>query len=212
MATIFEDFFTDTNGTALESHTPDTGSGWSSPIGDGYTIQSNEALKDNITVGHTCSGLTDNDYNVFGDTKVDNANDRHGIMARVTDSSNGLWLRIKPSGDSFRMIKDIAGTDSTVAESTVDTIAVTVAYTLRLDVAGTGAGQNFDGYFAGTLRLNPVAPNDAVLDDGEPGIGLLASGNGTTGNTIDNFRVEGAAAGGLSIPIEAYHYNHHIAA
>ena len=214
MATIFEDFFTDTNGTALESHTPDTGSGWSSPIvGTGYDIQSNRAAKEQLTVAHTCNGLTENDYQVYGDVRNEENNDRHGLMARVTDDRNGIWIRIQANGDNFRMTKFIDNTQSTVATSTADTINTATQYALRFDAAGTGAGQDFDGYFAGTLRLNPAAPNDAVLDDGEPGIGLLDGGSGSgSGVNIDNFRVEGAAAGGLSIPIAAYHYNHHIAA
>ena len=214
MATLFEDFFTDTNSTALESHTPDTGTGWAAPVvGSGYDIQSNRAAKEQATVAHTCNGLTANDYQVYGDVLVDSGNERHGLMARVTDANNGLWVRIKPTSNSFRMDKYIAGTPTTLVESTVDVFAVQVQHALRLDAAGTGAGQNFDGYFEGTLRLNPAAPNDAVLDDGEPGIGLLDGGSGFgSGVYIDDFRVEGAAAGGLSIPIAAYHYNHHIAA
>ena len=199
MATLFEDFFTDTNGTALESHTPDTGTGWAAPVvGTGYDIQSNRAAKEQVTVAHTANGVTENDYQVYGDVEVASGNDRHGLMVRVTDNRNGLWVRIKPSGNSFRMDKLIDNTVSTVVESTVDVFVVQVQYALRLDAAGTGAGQNFDGYFAGTLRLNPAAL-DAVLDDGEPGIGLLNGGGGSgSGVNIDNFRIEGAAAGGAN--------------
>ena len=52
-AYLIEDTFTDADGTALSSHTPDTkpaGSGWANVIGGGFTIQGNKA---------SCNGVND---------------------------------------------------------------------------------------------------------------------------------------------------------
>ena len=201
MATIFEDFFTDTDGVDLPDHTPDTGSGWGAVLGaaTNMDIQSNEANTALQNTGHATTGLTENDYKVFCNLLVVATAERTGILARVTDEDNYIGTRIKPAGDEFRMDKRIASTVSTVATSTSDTIDANTFYTIRLDAQDTGASQNFDGYFAGTLRLNPSAPNDSVLNDGEPGVGWPSGGAGAD-HRHDAFRVEDFPAAATYLP------------
>lgn len=191
MATLFQDLFTDVNATALESHTPNTGTGWdASLITNGYSITGNQAQLEVGAGGcHLCTGITATDYEVSADVQSVGTG-RHGFSARVTDVNNGVFIRFRPDTDAFIMNKRVATTVTTIATSTADVIADSTLYALRLRVEGTGASQNFDGYFSGTLRLNPAAPNDAVLDTGRPGMGILSGNDGETNNIADNFLVE----------------------
>ena len=197
----FEDGFTESSDVALENHTPDTtGTAWTQHR-DGHDI----AAADDFATNSAAGGITASDdigtedYDVQCDVKIVSTDtNRTGIGVRLSDISNTVHIRIKPSSDGFEMEKTIGGSNTTLAESTVDTIDVDTYYTLRVSAEGSGASQNFDGYFAGTLRLDPAAPNDAVLDTGEAFIGHNSTGvNGGTNHNWDNYTVTSKAVASL---------------
>ncbi len=191
LAVVFEDFFTEGSSTALESHTPDTGTAWTLER-DGHDVEGSLGYATNSAAGAvtTSDDIGSEDYIVQADIYIQANSARSGIGVRFTDINNSIHVRIRPSNNEFRMNKLIGGSDTTVSASTSDTINEDTFYTLKFEVSGSGASQNFDGYFEGTLRLNPAAPNDAVLDTGEAFVGINDTNSaGGDGNRTDNYSV-----------------------
>lgn len=192
----FEENFNVASDIALESKTPTVGTAWTI-IRDGHDILAVDDFATNSVAGAVTKSddLGTEDYDVECDIKITGASQRTGVGGRLTDINNSVHLRIKPSSNEFEMEKVVSGTPGALAASTDDTINQDTYYTLKFSCEGLGASQNFDGYFAGTLRLNPAAPNDAVLDTGEAFLGHNDTNpSGGTGNEFDNYSVTAKAA------------------
>ncbi len=84
------DHFTDTNGTAIASHTMDTGAGWTLNSGSGVTIQSNKASW-NGTQAYITADAGQADVTQTALVKNLTANSQRGLIGRFTDTSN-LWV------------------------------------------------------------------------------------------------------------------------
>ena len=169
----FEDHFVAGSDVALENHTPDTtGTAWTLQR-DGHDILAVEDFASNSAAGaiSTSDAIGTEDYEVQSDIRLIGAADRTGIGARFTDLSNSLHVRIKSTDDEMEMEKVIGGTRTALAISTADVVDFAVFYTIKLSVEGSGASQDFKAFFGGVERLNPAAPNDAVLDTGLAFIG-----------------------------------------
>jgi hypothetical protein len=130
---LFQDSFTDTNGTVLSAHTPDIGSSWSIPLGSAQINGSNQ-----------CRGVAGT-YAVASSTSADctlqvdmtpNANS-NGLTLRYVDNSSTLYAVINSSTISIHSYNQptdtllgsaavsLTGTVSVTAVLSGDSISVT---------------------------------------------------------------------------------------
>lgn len=115
---IFNDTFTDTNGTALTAHTPDTGTGWTEEERTGTAIQqidSNAASPsaNEASVRHIYSAQPDPgtpDYDVeFTIVAMSGADDPFFLVARFADANNYYSAGAYNDG-TFKIFKKVSGT------------------------------------------------------------------------------------------------------
>ena len=129
-STKVNDTFTDSDGTAMASHTPDTddnGGGWSTPSG-AWTIQGNAAEATNLTssdymiidagsadVIMTYSGVT----SYAGSTAYEVI---YGIF-RYSDTSNYLRVSVSPLGGGIGVVRVEGGGHNTLATGSMTTLS-----------------------------------------------------------------------------------------
>ena len=113
---IFNDTFTESSDTNLDSHTPDTGAGWTLAYnttirtsqvkgGQGHLRMSGDDSSDGIF--YLCDTLpTTQDYEVKVDwSRQDNSNDTLSIIIKYKDANNFLALQWSGSYDYCRLTK-----------------------------------------------------------------------------------------------------------
>lgn len=171
MADIFRDAFTDTNGTALTAHTPDTGTGWTEVWKSGTDIaevQSNEVMPDGLgaSEGFIYSAdatYSSADYKVFADvTTQDSSDDVNYIMARMTDQDN--FYAIKFNEDVFTLYKKVTGTWTQLDDEAVTLPVDTDVIQLRVQ------GTSIKGYINGVEHL--TSTDSDITASGEAGFGM----------------------------------------
>lgn len=200
---IFADAFTDTNGTDLVSHTPDTGTSWTEAAdGSGnrnIEVQSNEAAPDatetQTGIWYTAQGTYPSaEYDVLADfPSVGVSPGVAGLIARWTDSDNNYTLLVNSNaGDDILIVKRDGGTQTILAQADNDHGSPVSDVKFEIRDAAKKA-------FIGGSEILSTADN-AVTSTGEGGLGFGATG-GTGGfgirgtDRIDNFEIVAAASG-----------------
>lgn len=160
MTTFAQDFFTDTNGTALASHTPDVGGSWivHTSFIERLEIDTNACRYNNVSVNTagvdynngTPSGA---DYYVQGDFIPLQATLAVGsgsyLCGRVSTVANTMYLfGFEPSGvlcgGNWSAYQVVAGTVTQINVSTAQTLTQNQAYSVRLDMTGTTISTTVD--------------------------------------------------------------------
>lgn len=151
MATFLQDTFTGTDGTALTSHTGETGATWSRAPGDeaggsaGIVITSNRAApaqtNDEISKYYASGSPASADYYVEAVCVMPNSaptQDYFGVWARHdTSAHTGYTLNFHRSSAQWTIRKRLAGTESQLG-SAVGGTSDNTTYVARLTVSGTG--------------------------------------------------------------------------
>lgn len=189
MATLLSDTFTDTNGTALTSHTMDVGGGWTAGTGT-FQVQSNAAKKT------ASSGIHDGvwadagqaDVSLSVDITWQALGDRSlGAALRVTDGTNRWEAYYYAGTDKIQLDEVTTGSNTTRASASAVGIASGNTYSLTASTSGTSLSVSLNGktasYTSSSYQTNTK-------------FGLLDYND--TVSSFDNFLVTGAAAGGAT--------------
>jgi len=205
MAVFFSDTFTDSNGTVLDSHTPETGTGWIERNNDGSNmeIQSNEVTGD--------GGLSDgalytanatypsDDYDVTVQIgTADSGDDTFHVIARYTDNNNMLALRYNE--DVFALHKKVAGTWTTISNQAGS-----------VPVDGDRVGIRVSGNSAVILKngstVGGTVTLDSVLETGVAGVGIgggavnRVASDDVSNQTITSFEIDNTGAAVVDIAV-----------
>lgn len=198
---FFYDTFTDTNGTALDSHTPETGTGWTmrDNSGSNMEIQGGEVtgdggLNDGALYTATATYPSD-DYDVTAVIgTADTSSDTFSIVARWTDNDNMLALRYNE--DVFALHKKVAGTWTTLANPGALGLLPVDGDTVGIRVVGNVAKILYNGGEAMT-----VTGLDSVLETGVAGVGIggglvnRVDTDDVSAQTITSFQIKELVAG-----------------
>lgn len=195
MATIISDAFTDTNGTALQSHTPTTaGSSWTristlSATGVNLECNSNELDYGNgglsVTATYTAEGTYSSaDYFVSVDSVFTGAADEPVILiARYQDVDNFYALYFNDT--YFELHRVLSGTPSIIGADQGGVVSNGVIVKLQCD------GDSITTYTNSTQRHNVTDSN--ISSAGKAGISfgdLLYAGDDMTEAIVDDYLVE----------------------
>ncbi|MEE9302600.1 MAG: hypothetical protein V3U84_02335 [Thiotrichaceae bacterium] len=129
MADIVKDEFTDTNGTALTAHTPDTGTGWTEVANTStasiFEINNNacrvDVAEDAVHIAASCEpDPSDAEYIVECSISAisGSSDDGLGLFARRTDNDNFYALQILPNvnaENSTKIFKQVSSSDTELA-------------------------------------------------------------------------------------------------
>lgn len=153
-ADLVFDNFHDTNGTHLESHTPNThpvSSSWAQALGGAGAMQIQSNTAQNTVGGGTPvvytidSGQADVTITgIFTSGSTISTNDQSDIVFRFQDAMN-YWLAQGSMGGSlFRILENKAGVFSTI-QSTSFTYATSTQYTIKVVTSGTSITCTLNG-------------------------------------------------------------------
>lgn len=208
MALIFSDTFTETTTTALTSHVPDTGTGWTQEVaatgavanasGGDYVVASANVTGDDLAVSAQ-PNPTQADVDVqmtLAALLTGTGSAPFGVFARWADSSNFYGVQILPAGHAevdTKLFKRVAGTFTVL--SSVDTTWATNDI-LKLEIRGTA----LKVYKNGVEILSST--DSSISAAGKAGIlwGQITP-NGSNVNSTwrgDNFSVTEYASSGWS--------------
>lgn len=210
MATIFNDTFTESANTNLQSHTPNTGTSWTRLWGTDASTRNLQV--ENLADQIRCSGNS-GDYGLIYTADVTYPTANYEVqatfittfstitplylLARVQDQENMYAVRLVLSsgGSNAQLYKKVSGTWSTLGS------AVTIAdgSVVKLSVNGTAIKVYDDG--AEVISVT----DSAISSAGKAGIGhgggaeLVASTDDTRAtNMLDLFSVNDLGAGGTT--------------
>lgn len=204
MTVIFNDTFTDTTGTDLADHTPDTGTSWTNLIaqlvgdetmtinGIDNTAQCGEGgLNDGVLYTADCTYLSAN-YKVEVDsTTTDTGDDYSIIFARIQDSNNMYALEWTTT--TFILYsKTTVGGWSALDTATSPTVAGDDVIKLEVD------GTSIKGYINNVEKVSATNSDHTAAGKGGIGVGsIVNSGADMSAQEFDNFTITdlGAAAG-----------------
>ena len=179
---LSSDTFTDTNGTALGSHTPNIGSGWTAQNGT-FEIQSNEAITTSPNVaapGHVATlDIGTNDYEAEVVVNLASGASLTGFALRYVDNDNMFWVGIRTNGTWA--IQERNGGGNLTRDQLTPGISVGVDYTIRVrNDASTGT---ITAWLNGGLELSWTSAN--FLSSTVLGIRSQSA----VGSTFDNWQV-----------------------
>lgn len=190
MAIIFEDTFTGSG--SLGSHTPDTGSGWTSEYesGSDLVISGNKLVGDGgigdgaLYSADVSGGYGTADYEVS--VKVvdgDNSDDTSQICARFQDTNNMYMLYFNE--DDFILYKRVSGSWTTLQNAS-DNDIVPANGIVKLKVEGTSIKAYVDD-------VEKISVTDSSISAaGKAGIGIgdfRFNGDDVSNQTLDDFTV-----------------------
>lgn len=208
MTAFFSDTFTDTNGTALNSHTPDTGTSWSLLYQDAdkrYEIQSNTAEQVNglnggafytadatypsadYSVQFTLSGLPANSaQNIF-------------VMARIADIDNLYAVRITSNNPQDSQIyRKLSGTWTALGSKFNQPGASSV---MRFEVVGDSLEvYDDDVLVASATDTNITAAGKAGIGGGGGAEGISAGIDMNSACSVDAFSVTDLGSAATAAP------------
>ncbi len=161
------------SGTTLLSDDFEDGNanGWSvqggtwSVVTDG-TTKAYYADNSSVTGRSYAGQSTWTDYAVSADAKVStwNTNGQLGLIARYTDQNNFYRMYYSVSSGTVVIAKKVAGTDTTLVQSSVLTAPTTGAYhTYKLEVVGSTLNAYIDGVLAATATDSSLTSGYAGL-------------------------------------------------
>lgn len=172
------DTFTDTDGTALTSHTPDTGGSWSASAA--WTIQGNKAVPSgtNRTLSRDI-GAADQRVRAVVNLGADGTSRDAGLLFRRSDANNYWLVRLTKSavGTANLQLYSVISSVFTQIETPLVTLAASTNYTLTIEVRGR--------------QLRVLLDSRLVLNEYISTFNLAATGVGVWGNTsavsVDTF-------------------------
>jgi hypothetical protein len=149
-STLASDTFTDTNGTALASHTPTSGSAWTAHAGT-WTIQSNRATcatgaSVNQATQDVSSRNVECSVEVITPGAFPTGKIRSGIVVRRVDADNTLVARLykDPSqvgSDEIELLETIGGVGAVCHKVNLGAyFAISTTYTLKVQIAADPNG------------------------------------------------------------------------
>lgn len=171
-ATNVTDTFTDTNGTAIGSHTTDTGQGWSVDSG-AAEIQSNSLDVISATLVAYVSTSIGRYITQQVDVTVSTGTGWEvGIIFRRSDSSNYMKLTLDEATNTANIIKVEGGSPTTIKSSGM-TVTTSTTYTLNINIwsqvlyclvkEGTTIVANFSD--SSTPSFNPDEGDHGIYSD-----------------------------------------------
>ena len=168
------DTFTDTDGTELESHTMDSGPGWTQHLGL-FEINSNQAEHVNPTAtscrAYAATSLSDVRVTAVASTALNfSGASAPGVLLRASNGDNNWLLRIDRFNDTLRIFDRIA-TAHTARASTSFTASQGTEYTLEATANGTTLKLTVDG--------TTVTYGAATFNQTATSHGLISTQNGT---------------------------------
>lgn len=195
--------FTDGPGTALQSHTGETGATWTPLAGSGTSdavvTDANRLRRDGNYAVYTVSGAaTGADYAVQADVYVRStvAGDMTGVIGRAnTGNPNGTfyYAGYHQSDGSWHVVKYLNGVPTNLATSAPVALTVGQSYRLRLNMVGTTIGLYVnDVQQASATDASITAAGRAGMLDGDPTGGTTSALSHSTGLQLDNFSVVGS--------------------
>ncbi|NIT58398.1 MAG: hypothetical protein GWN00_19880 [Aliifodinibius sp.] len=132
-----QDTFTDTNGTLLNNHTPDTdvvGGGWSGSTA--AEINSNQLRFDTDNSTNTIDGGT-SDGDIYFDWIVASAAlNRNSLIYRYTDDNNHWRYNLREDNGDVRIVERNGGTNTT-RDTASFTFSGGTTYVARMNLSGT---------------------------------------------------------------------------
>jgi lysophospholipase L1-like esterase len=188
------DFFTDTAGTGLASHTATLGGGWtkhsSYATGDIVISNANRARQNAaaLSVYYLTNATPSNDYRVVLDAVTLGSVTTIGIAARLSTSAATFYaLSLSSSGTTLTLFRFIAGASTSLQSVTVVNKSGS-RHRLELVCVGT----LIKGYYNGA---EVISVTDANIASGRAGIFMGDTASDTAGTHIDNLVVETIPAG-----------------
>jgi hypothetical protein len=153
---IYYDTFTEASTTALESHTPDCGSGWSGGDTTGVSVYSDGTAYNEsafqFNEAPNSSTPTDADYwvEVNGKTVQADSNARIGVVGRYQNSTDYYRCAVFGTGTLQLWVFNSGGNSQIDTSKTISGFSASTFYTARLTMAGTtitctGGGQTATG-------------------------------------------------------------------
>lgn len=199
--TLVSDAFTDSNGVAIESHTPSpTGVSWSRTGASGtpdWKIDTNKAAfypnSNTSYIYLTATGATTPTDQIvkciinFGTAGTSNG--AHGVMLRRVDANNFLELRHNGfEANNLQLVETISGT-GTVVKDAAYAFSNSTNYTFELRVSGTSVTAYIDNTIVAALSYTT-----SISSAGKAGMTALRTNNDTV--TYDDFLWTSEDAGG----------------
>jgi hypothetical protein len=163
-ATLASDTFTDTDATALTSHSAEAGGAWTNILGT-WTVQSNRAScaaasGSNMITQSLGTANAECSVDIITPASFPTTTVRAGICVRYVDSSNYLFVRLyKDSGTSEIEINEtVAGSGliSHKVDLSAAAVAVNTTYTLKVQISAdpNGGADLMHVLLDGKLRLS----------------------------------------------------------
>lgn len=195
MAIYISDTFTDTNGTAIASHTPDVGGAWNTS--GGITIQSNQLICGQFNSGHpynSTTSMASADYEVLADVvwsvAADGNADMAGVIGRFNTAASDYYCAYyNTTGASWHLSKFISGGETSLGTSAMTYVqGQTHALTLRMQ--GSTITMLVDG-------TSLVSVTDATLTL-KQNVGIYMEDVVSQAQRLDNYVVQDIVSGGGS--------------
>lgn len=152
MALIFRDTFSDSDGTLLQNHTPNTGTGWTrvwnssgrSAEIDGNIMRSEISDASDGFIYSADVTYPSADYSVQADIDdPDSSDDMNYIIARMTDQDNFYSIRFNE--DTLELHKKVSGSWTELDSDTNGGDYVQPGDTVKIEVIGTAIKGYIDG-------------------------------------------------------------------
>lgn len=199
MALLVQDFFTDTNGTALSSHTSESGATYArhgSFTVATITVEDNRAAKDTdaATAVYYVNNITDPKFFEIEFTIIDKSdvNRSTGIEVGIDTGSDTAIIYRRQNATTWQLLTIIAGTPSATLLSASETFSAEAQHTLKLRrIPET----NDYECFVDNVSLGVVTIADAeFLGAGKIGFRATNSQGAGVGYHLDNLSVQSLSA------------------
>lgn len=203
--TIFQDHFTEASDTALASHAPDVGTGWSIVWQTGGTskitvIGSTDRAKADATVAN--SGVVYSADATYGTADYEascvvaagfTGSNRGYLIVRMQDQENMYALRFSTGASATRLYKKVSGTWTALGSFQADPA---VGDTIKIRISGT----TLTFYYNGTLKDTQTVSDISAAGKAGFGMGggaeLAASTDDILSTSaIDDFLVQDLVTG-----------------
>lgn len=144
-----QDSFTDVTGTALGSHTPEAGGGWTAVINAGTAIIDNNNVKSNSSfeiLWRVNATPCDNSYSVSLDALTGSSLSGRcaGPVGRLVDASNYYRARLCGNG-VVTLEKVVAGGVTSLGTFSITGFSTTTFYTIKLELTDAAKKVFVDG-------------------------------------------------------------------
>lgn len=136
-STIAQDTFTDTNGTAIGSHTMDIGSGWTVDNGSAE-IQSNQldTTAGNVRIVNDVSNANVEVYYEFEMTFT-TTTWTAAVMLRRSTATNYIKCSVSRFDDTIKVEEYVAGVGTEIASDTISELSNNTTYALKVTAYGS---------------------------------------------------------------------------